>query len=53
MQPTFYCPWCLTRKPVATGFKQIGTRRRKCLQCHHNTMPPTARHGGEHKRITP
>jgi hypothetical protein len=37
MQASFHCPWCQTRKPLASGFRQMGPRRRKCLQCCRNT----------------
>ena len=41
MQSTFYCPWCQKRKPLATGYKQIDRRRRKCQQCVANTLGAT------------
>lgn len=45
MQDTFYCPWCLKRKPLSSGYRQMGPRRRKCRQCLDNTrsvapLPP-------------
>ncbi len=55
MQATFHCHWCQTRKPVSTGYRLIGGRRRKCLQCLGNTTPPVkqANAVAPEKRITP
>ena len=42
MQATFYCHWCQSYKPVSTGYKRMGPRRRKCQKCLGNTTPPVA-----------